>query len=442
MNMKKIILLFMLILCISLVSAAETRVTSGYSANVYLYSQLPNPVTPGNYVEVRIKIENNGVESLNDFEIEVLPEYPFSLDVTQKSVKEYGSIGSGNYNEKGIIADWRIRVNPQAVEGDNELRVRYKWGNNAWIYKDLNVRIKTQDSFLNIKDVKTIPENPNPGQKFELVIEIENIADTFINNLKFNLNSEDLISIESSDIKYLKFIDAGQTQNISFSLISKGNTEATILNVPIKIDFSDNEGTEHSKDTSFGIILLEEPQLIKNIEETEVVVSGDKGQISITISNIGVEEIKFMKATLEDNEDYRVVGNREIYLGNVDSDDFETANFDVYVKSKKDSVPLNLKLNYKDGLNNEYEENVELFLPLYSSGEARKLGLKPTGNFIGTYVSFVFLIFALIFWLYMLFDLIPKKMVRYQKLSWFAILILTTIFGAILYYFLIKRKSS
>ncbi|MBT3304688.1 hypothetical protein HN592_01955 [Candidatus Woesearchaeota archaeon] len=442
--MKKLLLFVLISLfIITSVYAAETRVLSGNRIELSLYSQSPEPVQPGNYVELRVKVENTGVDILKDFKIELITEYPFSLDITEPSLKEYGNVPSGVNSDQAIIAKWKkVRVNENAVEGSSRINVRYKHGTDEWVYQTLYIDVRTNDAILNIKDITTIPKQVSPGQPFELNIEVENNADTFFRMVKFKLDTSDFLTLGSSDEKYIKVLEGQETENITFNLISQGDADAALYDIPLKITYEDNEGTAYSKNTSFGLIMLESPQLIKNIEETEIISSGDKGTVSISLSNIGVDELKFMKATLQDTEDYRVISTREVYLGNIDSDDFESADFDVIVKSKKDSVPLSLLLDYKDSLNNPHQENVTLNLPLYSSSEAKMLGLKSAGNPIGGYIGFVFLIFLIIFWLSMLFDLLQKKMVRYRKIVWIIVLVITTIFGALAYYFMIKKRHN
>lgn len=406
--MKKVFLLILFTLFLILVvSAAETRVLDGNRIEISLFSQSPEPVQPGNYVELRVKVENTGVYTLNDFKIELITEYPFSLDITEPALKEYGNVQSGINGDNAIVAKWKkVRVDENAVEGSSRIRVRYKVGRDEWVYQNLYIDVRTQDAILNIKDITTVPAQVSPGQPFNLNIEVENNADTFFRMVKFKLDTDDFSTLGSSDEKYIKVLEAQETENISFKLISAGNADAALYDIPLKISYEDNEGTAYTKNTSFGLIMLETPQIIKNIEETQIITSGDKGTVSISLSNIGVDELKFMKAMLEDTADYRVISTREVYLGNIDSDDFESADFDIVVRSKKDSVPLNLILDYKDSLNNPHQENVTLQLPLYSGREAKALGLKSGGNPVVKYIGFVFLIFLIIFWLSMLFYLL------------------------------------
>jgi len=439
MNKKLGFWMLFLILFSSMAFAYGT-ITTGAWVSTSLYSQDPVKVEPGNYVELRFKLENKGGDTLEEFEVELVPEFPFSLDSSEPALKKYGSMTSGINGDDGLIAKWKVRVDDDAIEGDNDIQLRYRFKGNEWIYSDFEVSVDTQETIINIKEIKTVPENVMPGEQFDLKILVANEADSALRNMKFKLDSSVLVTIGSTDEKYVKVLNSGDEQEIIFNLISQGDASEVLYNVPLTISYYDNEGTMDTKDVSFGLVLIQEPTLIKGIDRTEVVTSGDKGSVSIMISNIGIDEIKFVELIAKDSEDYKVFSTKHVYLGNVDSDDFETADFDIYVKSDKESVPLMFELKYKDSLNKEYVEDVELSLDLFSTSEAQKLGLKPAGNPVNSYIGFVVMIFVFIFWLMMLFDLIQKKMPRYKKLIWIVILVLTTLFGAVLYYFTARKK--
>ncbi|MCH8014624.1 MAG: hypothetical protein IH823_07605, partial [Candidatus Dadabacteria bacterium] len=74
----------------------------------------------------------------------------------------------------------------------------------------------------------------------------------------------------------------------------------------------------------------------------------------------------------------------EVYLGNIDSDDFETADFDLFVKKTNErQITLPLILEYKDANNNDFKDSINLNLNLYSTSEAKKFGLKKRNKFVG-----------------------------------------------------------
>lgn len=439
---KKIPTILLAILILLSLQVSATKLSTGYGVTASLYSQSPVQVEPGNYVEVRIKLENTGGEVLDNFQVEILPEFPFSLDPGENALKNYGNVGTGIYNENGIVTKWDLRVDEDAIEGDNNLKIRYRYGTNQWIYNDnIEINVENPEAILNIVNIKTIPAEPIPGEKFDLNLEVENQAESALRDLKFKLNApEQFVTLNSADEKYVKVIDSGETKNISFNLISQGDADGTIYTLPLNIVYYDNQGTQHSKNISFGLVLIEKPNIIKSIESSEIITNG-RGKVSISLSNIGVDQVKFVKLNLKPSDEYRIISSPELYLGNIDSDDFENAEYDLYVQSKNRIVPLKLELEYKDPLNNMYKEEFDLELPLYTSAEAKKLGLIPSTNIVSMYIGFIVFIFVALFWIYMLLDLLQRRFPRYKRFGWLIILIATTIFGALLYYFMVKRKK-
>lgn len=439
--MKKFILL-MIIMLLTVTSVAAVTESGNY-VRTTLLSQVPDRVEPGNYVDIRVKIENVQASTVEDLEVQLLPEYPFSLDSGEPALKRYGTVGGGNYGEDAIIAKWRVRVDENAVEGDNDLKIRYRVAGNEWVQPSpLQVSVKTVDAILNVKSISTIPERPSQGEEFTLNIELENQADTFFRNLKLTLDSDTVIPLASTNEKRLKIIQAGESENVSFDLITKGDADSVIYTLPLEIVYYDNEGSAFTKNVSFGMVITQEPKLITNVDSSEIVTTGQRGEVSLSISNLGVDEVKFVTVTMQDTDEYEVLGNREIYLGNIDSDDFETATYQVYMTGNAQNVPLVATLTYQDGLNREYMQEVTLALPLYTRSEAAKLGLVPRGNPVTAYIGFSILLFVAVFWFAMFKDLRGRKrMDKNAKTIWTVLLILTTVLGAIVYYFMVKRKA-
>ena len=94
---------------------------------------------------------------------------------------------------------------------------------------------------------------------------------------------------------------------------------------------------------------------------------------------------------LLNDKKYEVISNPRVYVGNLESDDFETANFIIYSKSYWD-LPLQINLRYKDAYNREYNENMTINLPMYSRFTARRLGLVKGDNGFFNIVLFIILI--------------------------------------------------
>ena len=74
-------------------------------------------------------------------------------------------------------------------------------------------------------------------------------------------------------------------------------------------------------------------------------------------------------------------------MGNIDSDDYETAEFTIFVKSTKEkNIILPLILEYRNANNAGYADKINLELPLYDTSEAKQLGLVKGNGKAGFFV--------------------------------------------------------
>ena len=97
-----------------------------------------------------------------------------------------------------------------------------------------------------------------------------------------------------------------------------------------------------------------------------------------------------MNIILKETEEFRIISSGEAYIGNIDSDDYETADFKIALnKVKGDEVDLPLSINYKDANNNDYDKDESVKLKIYSSSEAKALGLKEGNGFTGIFIIIV-----------------------------------------------------
>ena len=112
--------------------------------------------------------------------------------------------------------------------------------------------------------------------------------------------------------------------------------------------------------------------------------------MTITIANHGLANVKLMRMTLMESENFEIISPNEIYIGDVDSDDIESQDFEIYVKKGKDSINLPIKLEYRDANNKVIKENYQVSLKLYSSSEAKKYGLK-SSSIVGWLIILVLL---------------------------------------------------
>lgn len=390
-KMNLVIAVLSLFLVLGIASVVHGQITDSAKLKITVISQEPDPAAPGEIVDVRFKIENLGGDSVQNLVFEILPKYPFSL-YTGSAVKSIGLLQAYQQGDEGVILLYKLKVDENAVEGDNYIDVKYKIGDTSikWVeIKDFVIRVRTADLVLLIDEVKSTPEIIPPGETAKVTFVIKNTADSLVRDLKVKLDlSSDampFIPIKSTTEKKIYQLDSKSNTELTFDIMAMADAESGAYKVPLNLSYSDVTGTYYSKSDIISLIVGAKPDLYVGMDKSEIMGSQKSGKLTIKFVNKGLTNIKFLNVKLRESEDYEIVSPAEVYVGNIDSDDYETVDFDIYVKSRKNVITLPLMLEYMDANNNKYTPIKSIELKMYSSSEAKKYGLVKEGS-IGTII--------------------------------------------------------
>jgi len=143
-----------LILMTILLSVFASAQSLTPSIQVTLMNQDPDPVGPGDLVEVRFKINNAQINSLaEDFEVEILEDYPVSL-YDDSAVRKLGDVSGLGDGSNVLVVKYKLRIDDDAIEGDTPIKLRYKYKGIAWITREFVLSIQT--SHLEISFVQAL----------------------------------------------------------------------------------------------------------------------------------------------------------------------------------------------------------------------------------------------------------------------------------------------
>ena len=147
--------------------------------------------------------------------------------------------------------------------------------------------------------------------------------------------------------------------------------------------------------TKQGLVTLtinSEP--IISVERNDgLILKGRKNEIQLSIINKGLSDVKFLDIEITEISGITVLSQKSIYIGDLDSDDFDSAKFEVFIKgSTQKNINLPVKIIYRDITNKEYTENLFVNLRVYSKEEAIELGLLKKSNTLNIVIGVVVLI--------------------------------------------------
>lgn len=387
--MKRFVFLSMFVLLAAFASAAVNTQYIGKAPNILvsLINQEPDPVEPGKQVEVNFKLDNNGTTAENVV-FEIVPEYPFSLLPGDNAKKFLGEIGTSQTGKYSVTLKYNLKVAENAVDGYHEIKVKYKNDNfDSWIaIEGLKIKVQSHDAIMSLDNFFTSPAVTPPGKKTKLTVTLRNYATSLLKNVKISLNLDKngddefpFAPIDSTNEKVISYIEPKASVPVEFDLLVDADAVSKAYKIPLNIKYSDVLNKNYSKTNLVTVIVGDKPDLGITLERTDIYTTKSSGSVVLRLVNKGAPDIKFLNVKVLQNENIEVIGADEVYVGKLDSDDFSTAEFKVFV-SGKESVAIPVQVDYRDTNNNIYKENREVKLKLYSNSEAKSIGVKKNSS--------------------------------------------------------------
>jgi len=245
------------------------------------------------------------------------------------------------------------------------------------------VRIQSRQGLTYIDEVGLNPQEVEIGTPFEMTIKIDNKGTGFIENVKVKVDTANtqFTPVDMTNQKIVKRILGKSSAEVKFKFFVDPDATIDVHQIPIELTYYDKFGNSYSDSTDAGIPVIAKSKYLANLESTDIVTSGSKGKIVLSISNVGKGTIYFVILELVPTGDYEVIGPTKTYLGNLDSDDFETGQFQIFMKpTDKGKVPLIFRIYYRDAYDKLYNETFSIQHRLYTGEEAKKMGLVTPGT--------------------------------------------------------------
>jgi hypothetical protein len=198
--------------------------------------------------------------------------------------------------------------------------------------------------------------------------------------------------------KKIYLISASNEDLISFDIMASPTAKCQPYQIPITLSYKSLDGTQFTKSDYITLVVSAEPNIVADIESSDILASGSSGNVVLNFVNKGLTDIKFLTVTLN-NGDYDLISPNKVYIGNLNSDDFDTAQFKIYAKSSNGFVPLNVSIDYRDGNNKEYSEERMIPLRVYSNEELSRYQLVPAPSYTGLILLVVLLALAVYWWI-------------------------------------------
>jgi LPXTG-motif cell wall-anchored protein len=393
--MRKILFLAAITLFILHIGAAQP---SNPRLEVKTIKTEPTPLQTSEYADIWVKLVNEGDRVAQNTTLTFKPGFPFSTDPQEKTRWNVGDI----YPAEEYRIHFQVKVDKNAVHGPNDLTFTTATGDsNVIIEHDVEVQVRTDDEALVINDIQ-FPDKIGPGTSADLDMTLSNLADSQLKNIDITLDtgSDDLpFATTGTNRKRMQEIESGASHNISFRINVDESAENGVYKLPINLDYENEAGTSFNVEESTGIVVGGDSQLEVGLNSRELKQAGQPGTVTLRIVNRGDGKAKFVDLTLQNSDNYEILTPSSVYLGNLNPDDYQSAEFELYGDEGTDSLTLPVNLKYKDAEGASRSITQELELELYSDDQMEQFSSTNTRNH-WLYIVGVFLVIgaALLYW--------------------------------------------
>lgn len=257
-------------------------------------------------------------------------------------------------------------------------------------------------SALMITSVSTSPNEIAPGENSKISLSLKNNEDFDIEDVSTTLDFTNVpFAPYNSGSDYLiSEILEGKTKSAEFEVVALNNAASGIYKIPVKIEYRESgqeDGTPNKIKTSLISIMINSKPLLDIGSEDGLLLKNQINKVSIKIVNKGLSDAKFLEMNLNGNSYVNILSQSKVYIGDVDSNDFQTQEFEMFFKeTSPSSISLPVSLTYKDISNKEYTESFDLQLKVYSKDQAKQLGLI-SQNYSGIIIVVIVLIVVVFF---------------------------------------------
>jgi hypothetical protein len=254
--------------------------------------------------------------------------------------------------------------------------------------------VLTSMAFVSMTQALTITEVSYPtlssGESGTLSIRVENEQEDTLRGVKFSLDLTGLpLSTSGSSEDFINELEEDEDGKFTFILKSDIGAKPGNYKIPYTLTYS---GDESPRKGTLGIRISGDTNLDYSVL-TQDPIEGQKGKITLKIINLGTGDASFLRLKILP-EGYTLFSEDSIYIGSINSDDFENAVLDVQFLSQ-DAKIIGL-VSYEDSEKNKITETINIPFEVYTREKAIEIGLIERNNSL-LYVGIVILL--IIIWL-------------------------------------------
>ena len=341
---SKNISVFLAIMLILLITAPLAVIPSKAQPSVQVihYQVSPEVLMPREIGTITVTIRNSGDVSADIDEVHLVRRELESLSGTYYNV---GMLGPGESTNITFTfkAPYKEGIYFPEIHIDvfNATNVRYP------VLVNVNTRVsKVKQPSIEVE--KTIPDYINPGDNFNVSLNLINKGQSKADDINIVVNlSNSFISSKSPSNYYIAGLEPGETYELNLKFTSDKNAEIGLYSIPIILQYSGASGFLKHQTETIGIQMIGKAKLdiAQKKMNLDIIKVGDTFTLTLKIENTGTDDAKGVKAYIDSEYFY---GDKTAYLGEISKDDYANAIFTLTAGNIAGSHESELKIVYED----------------------------------------------------------------------------------------------
>jgi hypothetical protein len=356
---------FSLLFILSLLATPASAAVESSNLKVTIIETNPYPAKIGEYLNLTLQVENVGGDKADNVDIEIVPQYPFSLDSGANTVQNIGVLNPGRTATK----EFYLFVDKNTQKGVRSLDIRTRANKNSpWSKKSFDIRIGTETfnskGTVELEEVVSNPQIFMPGDRGTLTVTLKNTATVptvTIDGSDYDTNAR----IQSAVLKPLSDgINVLDSPYEEMGLLGPGDGIKLTFNVRVAEDAADGthnlelaiEGNSFDYNSKKNIPVKVDSSNIKVIPSKALELVDGKSTVEFDVANTHPNELTSVsiKPEAEGVKFYP----EEYFIGPMDPDELFTVEFDAVIDNSSivnreysDTINMSLTANYNNGIN-------------------------------------------------------------------------------------------
>ncbi|AKB19141.1 MULTISPECIES: COG1361 S-layer family protein [unclassified Methanosarcina] len=358
------VIIFLLIV-LSIFAAPASAATASANLKVTIVETNPYPAKIGQYLDLTVQVENIGRDRADDIDIEIVPEYPFTLDSQANEVQNIGALAPGKFASK----EFHLFVDKNAQKGIRSIDIRARIDKTSpWSEKTFDIRIGTEtfDSkgTVELEEIVLSPEVFMPGDRGTVTATLKNTATTptvTIDGSDYDTNARiqaavlrplsDGVIVLDAPYEDMGLIGPGDSIKLTYNVMVSEDTREGTHNLELEI-----EGNSFDYNSRKNIPLEVDSSNVRVIPSKPLRLVNGEATLEFDVANTHPNE--FNSVSIRPEAEGLKFYPAEYFIGPMDADELFTIEFDAAEDPSSENIernsePINLSLSasYGNGIN-------------------------------------------------------------------------------------------